>query len=111
MRRVGVEHGFDLRLHEVGHMLEAADQFERMKVAVELSNALANIFRQITDALKIDCDTQSANDFTQVDRHRLAPRDGQHRALFDHALQLVNLYVVGDHAHSYGHVAPDQRAD
>jgi hypothetical protein len=46
-----------------------------------------------------------------VDRHRLAPRDGQHRALLDHALQAVDLGVGGDHFLAQRDVAAHQRID
>ena len=47
----------------------------------------------------------------QVHRHRLTPGDGEHRALFDHALQVVDFGVGGHDTLAEHDIAPDQRID
>ncbi len=79
-------------------MFQAADQLQRMEIAVECSDALADILGEIADTFQIGGDAQRADDLAQIDRHRLARGDGQHGALFDRALQLVDLGVGGDDA-------------
>ena len=49
-----------------------------------------------------------ADDLAQIDRHRLAARDGQDRLLLDLALQRVDGRIVGDHALGEIGVALDQ---
>ena len=82
-----------------------------MKVAVERGHPLAHVLGEIADPLEIGCDPHGADDLAQVHRHRLAPRDGQHRAFLDHVLQAVDLGVGGDHALAERHVAAHQRID
>ena len=111
VRRIGVEHGLDLRLHEIGHVLEAADQLQRLEIALQRRDPLAHVLGEIADPLEIGGDPHRADDLAQVHRHRLAPGDGQHRALLDHALQIVDFGVGGDDALAERDVAADQRID
>ena len=92
-------------------MLEAADQLQRLEIALQRRDPLAHVLGEIADPLEIGRDPHGADDFAQVHRHRLAPRDGQHRALLDHALQIVDFGVGGDDALAERDVAADQRID
>ena len=56
-------------------------------------------------------DAQRADDLAQVDRHRLAPRDGEDRALLDLALQRVDRRIERDDALGEPAVAPGERID
>ena len=111
VRRVGVEHRLDLRQHEIGHVLKTADQFQRLEIVLQRRDALAHVLGEVADPLEIGGDPHGADDLAQVDRHRLAPRDGQHRALLDHALQAVDLDIGGDDALAERDIAADQRID
>ena len=51
-------------------------------------------------------DPQRADDLAQVDRHRLAPRDGEDRLFLDLALQRVDGGIGRDHALGELGVAP-----
>ena len=111
MRRVGIKHGFDLRLHQAGHVFEAADQLQRLEVALQRRDPLAHVFGEIADPLEIAGDAHGADDFAQVNRHRLAAGNRQHRTLFDRVLQVVDLGVSRDHTLAERDVAADQRLD
>ena len=91
-------------------MLEAADQLERLEIALQRCHPLAHVGK-VADPLEIGRDPHGADDFAQVDRHRLAPGDGQHRAFLDDALQVVDVDVGDDDALAERDVAPDQRVD
>ena len=92
-------------------MLEAADQFQRLEIAFQRRDPLADVLGEIADPLDIDGDPHGADDFAQVHRHRLAPGDGEHRALLDHVLQTVDFGVGGDDALAQHDIASDQRID
>ena len=47
------------------------------------TDALGDVLGEVADALEIVGDAQRADDLAQVDRHRLAARDGQDRLLLD----------------------------
>ena len=68
------------------------------ELAVERHDALGDVLGEVADALQIVGDAQRADDVAQVDRHRLAPGDGQDRLFLDLALQHVDLVVVRDDA-------------
>ena len=111
VRRISVEHGFDLALHEVGHVLEPADQLQGVEIAFQRGDPLAHVLGKIADPLEIGGNAHRADDLAQVDRHRLAPRDCQDRALLDQALQVVDLGVGCNHALAERDVAANQRVD
>jgi hypothetical protein len=50
-----------------------------MKLAVERQHALADVLGEIADPLEVVGDPQRPDDLPQVDRHRLAARDGAAR--------------------------------
>ena len=56
----------------------------------ERDHALGDVLGEIADALEVVGDAQRADDLAQIDRHRLAARDGQHGLLLDLALQRVD---------------------
>ncbi len=92
-------------------MLEAADQLQRLEIALQRSDPLAHILGEVADALEIGRDPHRTDDLAQVHRHRLAPRDGQHRALLDHMLQVVDFGIGSHHALAQRDIAADQRID
>ena len=63
----------------------------------------------VADALEIVADPHGADDFPQIDRHRLAARDGQNRFLLDLVLHGIDLRIDGDGALAELDVAVDQR--
>ena len=79
--------------------------------AAERDHALGDVLGEIADPLEIVRDAQRADDLAQVDRHRLAARDGEDRALLDLALQRVDGRVERDDALGELGVAPRQRVD
>ncbi len=92
-------------------MLDAADQLLRGKVAVERDHPLGDVLGEIADALEVVGDAHGGDDLAQVDRHRLAPCDGEDRLLLDLALQRVGGDVRRHHPLRQGGVALDQRVD
>ena len=92
-------------------MLEAADQLQRLEIVLQRGDALAHVLGEVADPLQIGGDAHGADDLAQVDRHRLAAGDGQHRAFLDDVLQAVDLDVGGDDALAERDVAADQRID
>ena len=97
--------------HQIGHVLDAADHLVRMEFAAERDHALGDVLGEIADALEIVRDAQRADDLAQIDRHRLAPRDGEDRPLLDLALQRVDGRIERDDALGELAVAPRQRID
>jgi hypothetical protein len=95
---VGIEHQLHLLEHQIGHMLDTADKLRRRKLAVERNHALGDVLGQVADAFKIIRKTQGADNFAQIDRHRLAARDGEHRLFFDFALQCIDVRVPRGYA-------------
>ena len=89
--RVGVEHVLELGEHQLGHVLDAAHHLLRLELAVEHHDALGDVLGEIADPLEIVGDAQRADDLAQVDRHRLAARDGEDRLFLDLALERVDL--------------------
>ena len=111
MRRIGVKYRLHLRLHQVGHVLEAADQLQRLEIALQRRDPLAHILGKVPDPLEIGGHPHGADDFAQVNRHRLAAGDGQYRALLDHALQIVDFDVGQDDPLAECNIAADQGID
>jgi len=77
-------------------VLHAAQHLLRPEVAFERADALGDVLGEIADALEIVGHAQRADDLAQVDRHRLAPRDGEDGLFLDLALEGVDLGVIGD---------------
>ena len=61
-----------------------------MEIAVERADPLGDVLGEVADALEVVGDAQGADHFAQIDRHRLAARDGQDRLFLDFALQRVD---------------------
>ena len=72
---------------------------------------LADVLGEVADALHVAGDADGRDGLAQVDRHRLAPGDGQDGLLLDLALQDVEARVGGDHRLGQRAVAPHQRRD
>ena len=89
-------------------MLDAADQFLRIEVAVERHDALADMLGVIADPLEIVADTHGADAFAQVDSHWLPPRDGEDGLFLDFALQRVDRRIRRDDVLAELDVAVDQ---
>ena len=85
--------------------------FSGWKSLSSAGDPLAHVLGEVADPLEIGGNPHGADDFAQVHRHRLAPCDGQYRALLDHALQAVDFGVGGDHALAERDIAADQRID
>ncbi len=62
----------------------------------DLERPLGDVLGEIADALEIAGDADGARRFAQIDRHRLAARDGEDGALLDFALQRVEARVAVD---------------
>ena len=88
---------------------DAANQLLRMQVIVERDDALADVLGMIADPLEIVADAHGADDFAQVDRHRLPPGDGEDRLFLDLVLQRVDRRIGADHALGKLGVAVEQR--
>ena len=91
-------------------MLDAADQLLRMEVAGQ-RHPLGDVLGEVADALEVVGDPQRAHDLAQVDRHRLAARDGEHGLVLDLTLQDVDPGVGLDHLLGPLGVAPGERVD
>ena len=95
--RVGVEHV----LHQLGrdlvHVPEADDGARNARFGADLDRALGDVLGEIADPLEIAGDPDGADQLAQVDRHRLAARDGHHREILDLALQRVEPRIGRDH--------------
>ena len=63
----------------------------------DLERAFGDVLGQIADPLEIAGDADGADDFAQVDRHRLAARDRQDRLLLHLTLQRVESRVGRNH--------------
>ncbi len=92
-------------------MLQPADQLQRLEIALDRGDALADVLGKVADALEVDGHPHGADDLAQIHRHRLAAGDGQHRALLDDMLQPVDLEVGRDDAPGQRDVAAHQRID
>src|SRR6476660_10435034 len=90
---IGVEHELHLLEHEIGHVLDAADQLGRRELAVQGHHPLGDVLCQITDALEVVGETQGPDDFAQVYRHGLAPGDDEHRSFLNLALQGIDIRI------------------
>ncbi len=85
--------------------------FSGWKIALQRRDPLAHVLGQIADPLEVGRDPHRADDLAQVDRHWLAPGDGQYRAFLDHVLQAVDFGIGGHHMLAQRDVATDQRVD
>ena len=63
-----------------------------------MADALGDVLGQIADALEIVGQPQRPHDLAQIDRHRLAAGDGEHRLLLDLTLQHVDIGIGRHHA-------------
>ncbi len=81
------------------------------EIVAERDDALGDVLGEIADPLEIVGDAQRADDLAQIDRHRLAARDGQDRLFLDLALQRIDQGVGRDHLLGKLGVALDQRID
>jgi hypothetical protein len=108
---IGIEHLLELGRHQSGHVLHAADQFLRVEVAVERDDTPADMLGMIADPLEVVADAHRAHDLAQIDGHRLPPRDGEDRFVFDFALQGVDRGVGRHHALAERHIAIHQGLD
>ena len=62
----------------------------------DLHRALGDILGEIADPFEVAGDADGADQFAQVDRHRLAAHDGHHRHVLDFALQRVEAQIGRD---------------
>ena len=108
---IGIQHPLDLAEHQRRHVLDAADQLLRMEVVVERGHPLGDVLGEVAYPLQVVGDAQRADHIAQVDRHRLAPGDGQHRFFLDLVLQRVDRSIAGHHALGQVGVPPDERGN
>ena len=66
------------------------------RLAGDLGGALGDVLGQVADPLEIGGNADGADDVAQVDRHRLAARDGPHGHVLDRPLQGVEARIGGD---------------
>ena len=85
--------------------------FKRLEIVLQRRNPLAHVLGEVADPLQIGRHPHRADDLAQIDRHRLAAGDRQHRALLDQMLQTVDVGIGGDDALAEADVAADQRID
>ena len=91
--RIGVEHILQQDRGGIVHRLEADDGARDAHVGGDLDGALGDVLGEIADALEIVGNADRRDDFAQIDRQRLAPRDRQDRLLLDLALQSVEARI------------------
>ena len=90
-------------------MLEADDRARHAGLDGDLERALGDVLGEVADAFEVAGDADRADDFAQIDRHRLAARDGEDRLLLDLALQRVEARVGRDDLMGERHVGLAQR--
>ena len=91
------------------HVAQASHPGALRGLVAHGDGALADVLRQIADALKIVGDAQHGDDGPQIDRHRLAQRDGFDRLFLDLPLHVVDDRVGSDDLVGEKKVAPRQR--
>jgi hypothetical protein len=82
-----------------------------MEIRIELSDALADILRQVADAFEIGRHAQCADDLTKVHCHWLAACDCKYGALFNGTLKAVDFEVRIDDAQAHRDVAANECVD
>ena len=94
--RISVEHV----LHQLGrqfvHVPEADEGARQTRFGADRHRPFGDILGKVADPFEIARDADRADDLAQIDRHRLAPRDGQNGLLLDLALQGVEARIGGD---------------
>ena len=93
---VGVEHVLHQFGRDLVHVLEADDGARNPRLGADLDRALGDVLGEVADPLEIAGDADGADQLAQIDRHRLAPRDGHHREILDLALQRVEARIGRD---------------
>ena len=63
------------------------------RFGANLERTLGDVLGEIADSLEIAGDANGADELPEVDRHRLASRDGHHREILNRALQDVELRI------------------
>ena len=94
---------------ELGHVLDPAHHLLQLELDVENHHPLGDVLGEIADPLEVVGNAQRTDDVPQVDRHRLAPGDGEDRLLLDLVLQEVDLGVLGDDAPGQVRIVPVER--
>jgi hypothetical protein len=109
--RVGVEHVLELAEHQVAHVLKPEDDLLGLELLADGERPLGDVLRQVADALHVAGDADRRDRLAQVDRQRLAPRDGQDGALLHLALEHVEAAVGRDHGLRQGLVVANEGRD
>jgi hypothetical protein len=94
--RIRVEHVLQEFGRHVVHMLEADDRARNPRLRANLHRAFGDILGKIADPFEVASDADGADQFSQVDRYRLAAHDGHHRHVFDLALKRVEARIGRD---------------
>ena len=106
---VGVEHVLHQLGGDVVHVAQADDRARHPRFDADLQRPFGDVLGQVADPLEVAGDPDRADDLAQIDRHRLAPGDGENRLLLDLALQRVEARVGGDDLVGQRHVGLAQR--
>ena len=109
--RIGVEHVLELAEDEIAHVLETDDDLLRLELVADGKRPLADVLRQVADALHVAGDADRRDGLAQVDGERLAPGDGEDGVLLHVALQHVEARVGGDHRLSQRLIVTHERRD
>ena len=93
---IGVEHVLQQLGRDVVHVAGGRRSRAAPRFDADLQRALGDVLGEVADPLEVAGDADRADDLAQIDRHRLAPGDGEDRLLLDLALQRVEARVGGD---------------
>jgi hypothetical protein len=79
-----------------------------MKVHIKRDHSLGDVLGVIADPFEIIANPHGADDFAQIDRHRLPPRNGENRLFLGVMLHGVDGGIRGDDAFGEIHIAIGQ---
>jgi hypothetical protein len=93
---VALEHARELVEHQSRHALKLQHHLVDDEGIDEDDHFLCDVLGKVADLFQIVADAQRTADVAQINRHRLAPRNGDDRLLLDLALQRVHAVMGGD---------------
>ena len=83
--------------HQCCHAADAADRPAGRKRDVENDSPFGDVLGQVADPFEVIGRPQDGNDIAGVDGHRLTSGNGDHRLVFDRALERIHIGIAGDH--------------
>ncbi|QTK79741.1 hypothetical protein AT6N2_C2082 [Agrobacterium tumefaciens] len=92
--RIDVEDFLELHQRQFRQVFETTGKLARHAGAGNRNHALGRVLAKIAHTLEIGCNTQRADDFTKVCRHRLALGDGDDCLVADLTLGVIEDGVV-----------------